>query len=353
MKACNVDIFDRQMNYVWHEIASNPAIDDDYLAPSTTSIVVSRHPNAPKDGFIHIVGDFSFFGCITDAITDEYTTTISFLPFISIFDQQILFDTDWQGSSRTLENALSTIISDNWIHNTDTLQNMPLVVHTPDAQHSTNNWGFNLKADTEGMHHSIINFVNVLVRRSLTKYGVSMTATPDPNNHRIIINIGKVNGEHHIDADLPNVEVDTFKVNEAGKVTNKLVVWNTTNYTQKIEYYLHPDGSYGTTNTNRITPVVVSVNGVAPYDDKPFPVAAAESASSTFDGIEWSNQITLVVQNDDLMINPSDMIIGQQVKVIRNGIEYTTMLTGKTLGEETTLIFGTIRLELTKKLKME
>jgi hypothetical protein len=353
MKACNVDIFDRRMNYVWHEIASNPAIDDDYLAPSTTSIVVSRHPNAPKDGFIHIVGDFSFFGCITDAVTDEYTTTISFLPFISVFDQQILFDTDWQGSSRSLENALSTIISNNWIHNTDALQNMPLVVQIPDTEHDTDNWGFNLKPDTEGMHHSIINFVNVLVRRSLTKYGVSMTATPDPNNHRIIINIGKVDGEHHIDADLPNVEVDTFKVNEAGKVTNKLVVWNTTNYTQKIEYYLHPDGSYDTTNDDRITPVVMSVNGAAPYDNKPFPVAADESASSTFDGIEWSNQITLVVQNDDSIINPSGMIIGQQVKVIRNGIEYTTMLTGKTLGEETTLIFGTIRLELTKKLKME
>ena len=45
------------------------------------------------------------------------------------------------------------------------------------------------------------------------------------------------------------------------------------------------------------------------------------------------------------------MKIGQVVHVIGNGISYETVLTAREIEETTTLIFGFIRLELTKILK--
>jgi hypothetical protein len=351
MKACNVEIFDAQMNYICHDVIETPMIDNDYLAADTTSISINRFVGIPKNGYVWIRGDFSFFGFITDSVTDDEQTTVNFLPFINKFDQEVLFDTKLQGGKDSLETVLGSFIDSYWVHNSDALQNIPIDILDPSSE--TTNWGFNLKSDTEGMHHCIINFYDVLLRRSLTKYGIAMTIIPSPNDHKIRLSIGAPRGTPYIDADLPNVVVDTFKVNQAGRTTNKMVIWNAANYTDKVEYYLHPDGSYNTINSDRITPVVSDISSVMPNDQKPFPVVAAENAASTFSGIEWTNEIKLIVQNDDPIITPANMAIGQQVKIIRNGIEYTTLLTGKVLDHETTLIFGTIRLDLTKKIKME
>ena len=57
---------------------------------------------------------------------------------------------------------------------------------------------------------------------------------------------------------------------------------------------------------------------------------------------------------DDTMINPLSMEIGQIVSIIHNGVSYDSILTGKEIhGGLVKLIFGTIRLELTKILNMK
>jgi hypothetical protein len=57
------------------------------------------------------------------------------------------------------------------------------------------------------------------------------------------------------------------------------------------------------------------------------------------------------MMNDDEMIQPASMRIGQTVTVLSNGTEYNSVLTGRQTGETTKLIFGFIRLELTKQIK--
>ena len=53
----------------------------------------------------------------------------------------------------------------------------------------------------------------------------------------------------------------------------------------------------------------------------------------------------------DSLVKPEELEIGQRVRIILQNNEYNTILTGKNEKETTTLIFGAVRLELTKILK--
>lgn len=79
---------------------------------------------------------------------------------------------------------------------------------------------------------------------------------------------------------------------------------------------------------------------------------AATKAEKTFKANKYENNIELQCLNDDTMLNPLSLEIGQIVNVIDNDNVYQTILSGrKTEKGCTTLIFGTDRLEITKKLK--
>ena len=66
---------------------------------------------------------------------------------------------------------------------------------------------------------------------------------------------------------------------------------------------------------------------------------------------EYNNLIEIEVMNDDGLVQPQKLQIGQQATIIRNNTAYQTMLTGKKVSDTTILVFGAVRLELTKKLK--
>lgn len=77
-------------------------------------------------------------------------------------------------------------------------------------------------------------------------------------------------------------------------------------------------------------------------------------AKKVFKNSKYQNLIELTVKADDTMINPLSMNIGQVVEIIHDGVTYNSILTGKEIkGGLVKLIFGTIRLELTKILNMK
>ena len=77
-------------------------------------------------------------------------------------------------------------------------------------------------------------------------------------------------------------------------------------------------------------------------------------AQTAFATNKYSNLIELTVKADDERITPLDMEIGQVVNIIHNGVSYNSILTGKEIHDGIVkLIFGTIRLELTKILNMK
>jgi hypothetical protein len=77
-------------------------------------------------------------------------------------------------------------------------------------------------------------------------------------------------------------------------------------------------------------------------------------AKKVFKTSKYNNLIELTVKDDDSMINPRTMNIGQIVEIIHEGVSYNSILTGKEIKNGLIkLTFGTIRLELTKILNMK
>ena len=78
---------------------------------------------------------------------------------------------------------------------------------------------------------------------------------------------------------------------------------------------------------------------------------AHDKAYQTFSKNKYDNLIELEMAIDDDLINPMTLKTGQVVNIISEGVSYTSILSGREIEDTTTLIFGTIRLELTKTLK--
>lgn len=351
MSLYNIDFFNRELKNIHHDAVDMLSIDDDYLTPETNAVSIFKTDKIKPYDYIYIRGEDDYFGIVTDVSDDENYTTVRFKSFLSTFEQDILFDTDLQSSKTALEIVLKNIIEKYWVNNSDTYQRIPyLEVKTLT---STTSWGFNLKSDTEGMHRCVISLYDVLIRKALSKYGIAINVKPDFNAKKIVLSIGTVYGSIKIDADLANVEIETFSLHKSSIEINKLEILNVDNYTDTIYYYLHNDGSYNTTNNDRITPVVSRIETVVVGTDQTFAQAAASAASTMFSGIEWRDLIELSVVKNDGLVKPGELKIGQTVEIIHDGLVYSSILTGKKYGYYVTLVFGTVRNDLTKKLKLE
>ena len=78
---------------------------------------------------------------------------------------------------------------------------------------------------------------------------------------------------------------------------------------------------------------------------------AHNKAFQTFSKNKYDNLIELEVSAEDDMVKPKSLKVGQVVNIINDGNSYTSILSGREIDDTITLIFGTIRLELTKTLK--
>jgi hypothetical protein len=74
-------------------------------------------------------------------------------------------------------------------------------------------------------------------------------------------------------------------------------------------------------------------------------------AYNKFANLAYSNLIEITVMKGDALIHPEEMQFGQVVKIISGGVEYSSILTGREIGQNIKLIFGTVRLDLTKILR--
>lgn len=444
MRPYNVEFFDRDLNFLHHDLITSVDVDDDYLAISTNSITINQTSLVEKCGFIYISGgNNEFFGIVTDVSDDDYTTTVSFKSALSLFDQNVVFDTSLQnGTTTSLEKAIADIINQYWINTGDSYQSMSVV--KTDILTSTTSWNFNITVDDtneSGITKKIVNFYTDILTPALTSYGVAITPVFSITKKILTFQIGTSSASQYIEADLPTVTIDTFTINQASSNINKLEIWNADNFEQKINYFYHTDNTYTTTDEKRVTPVVLEVLSASPsvpdvesenwsklagqYESftlsettlvrygctytqdnvsyakyyykkleagtysidsnyyghdkifgdpaagkdkqvdkytlgdsetldsyQTFEDAAADQAYSQFAGRTWTNLIELTVGLDDALINPLDLKFGQTVQVIHNGMEYTSIFTGKKFSTTMTLTFGTVRMDLTKQLKM-
>lgn len=376
MSRCNVDFFTTKFEYICNDSIETPGIDFDYLTPEASSFDIRETSAVGIQSMAVFEDNDNYFAIVNKVKLGEGKTTISVKPFLSMFDQSMLFNCNWQytyngsawvanSESKTLENTIADLIRQYWINSNDSLQNIPLQIYTTSA---TTNWSFGLvgdrhkdnKATASNNHFCIVEFYDAILQNALIRYRVSVIPDLDIQNKRINITIGvpSANG-CIIEADLTEVEVVDFTIGKLESDTNKLEIWNADNYTEKIYYYLHTDGSYDTNgSSSRISPIkmdVISTKAERNASDvitKTFAVVAKEQADQKFGNLRWKNHIEIDLGIDNIF-NATDMRIGQKATILYQGKTYETILTGKKISDILTLIFGTIRVDLTKKLQLE
>lgn len=360
MQQFNVDIFDRTLTYVTNEQAAVSSIDDDYLSPHTNTITILNTEEEFKAGyFIRLQNDkLSFFGLITDVSPGEFETTIQFSSFISIFRETILFYLGYQGTeaghSVTLEDRIRDYIAAYYVNHADTYVRLPLRVYVDPNITQTNRWYVGIISNKEGFNYATPDIYTDLIVPALKKYGVAIVVTPDFNAKRINLKITKSSKTLNIDGNLDDVTIRTLKFNDRPLGTNRLTLVNGNNANQQITYYVHPDRSFDTNNTNRITPVAFETRIVNPSENTQaaFQAAALDEAYNVFSGNSWDNLIELEVAPDNQNILPMEMEIGQKVTIWYKNATYSSILTGKIIEDhKIVLLFGSERIEYTKRAK--
>ncbi|MBR2894240.1 MAG: hypothetical protein IKC03_01100 [Oscillospiraceae bacterium] len=354
MRPYNVEIFTPAFELVGNTNVNEVTYKEDYLTSDENSITVLALPGIQKQDYIRISrGAEEYAGVITEigygTDKSKQLQTISFKPLVELLNTDILFDTDLQGSG-TMEEFIRDRIREMYIDNTDALQNITgLSLSTVSG---TEGWSLHITPAESGGHYNIVNLMDSVIIPAMQKYGILVKAKLDVQTKQIHMSIGKTaSGVVVIESDLPNIIKKNVTIKQVSADVNKLVLYNGADYTQTRTYYLHPDLSYDTKDTDRITPVVCELQTISGEEN--FESAAITAAHNKFSSLAFSNLIELTMANGDTLVKPEEMEFGQEVDIISDGEMYRSILTGRERGKTTKLIFGTVRLDLTKILRRE
>lgn len=358
MRAYNIELFNRNYELIGHANVGEVVIDIDYLSNTINTLTIPNGyflKNKDTEGRFgdYIVirkGKETRYTGLTTAIEKTKTDTIiSFKTILNIFDSRVVIDTDEQGRG-TLEGFVSRLITKNFIENPDELQNISgLVV---EVQSATTDWGFNFKSDKENMHTIITNLYHNVIIRAFQKYNLVVTTELDFATKQLkVIVATNTEDERYIEANLDNVINKNFSVKKNVESVNKLVIYNTSDYSESIIYYLHSDNTFDTENRDRLFPVVVDSVGVDTENGGNFPKLARSQAFDTFRRNQNNHLIELEFLKNDKLVDFKNLHIGQKVKIINDGKIYDSVLTGFKIDKTVLLKFGNIRLDLTKILK--
>ena len=348
MLVYNVEVFDQNFTCVYHDQVSEIRYVEDYI-DKTKNTVSCRLDEVVKEGYLISIASNKekYLGIVSSTDLNKAQMEISYYPFYTLFDTQILFDTTLQGSGRSLESVIKDYIEEYFVNNTDTVQNVPVIGHI-NLLSSTTTWGFNLKSDKEGMNKCIINFYNVILKRAFNKYAIMVDCVPNFSTGKVDINIGvRHEATYTFETKLPSVISASVLVGKLESDVNKLVVYDDSDYTSTRIYYLHPDLSYDMIDTDRIFPVAEELESVSVPQDSTFPDVADSAAADVFGGLGFNNNIEL-----EMLPNEFSMVkIGQMANIIHNGVTYTSILSKKEYDKTCKLTFGCVRVSLTYLLK--
>lgn len=345
MSLYSVEIFAPDFSYRASEQIEDAKFRLDYLSLDNIKLEL-MNVTAEKGDYIIITGQRgTHAGIVYSCVDDETKITVEYKPMLSIADVTAHFSQE-ELKTKNLETWLADILNGLYRDNTDVLQN--ITGFSAEAETATENALLPMETNIENIYE--------IITAALINYGVVVDFSVDVNNKKITAKIrAKSRESPTIEADLPNILSKTFTLKQADTAVNKITIYNELNESESETFYMLADGSITTDRAamGRITPVVFTAAYISREEDdeETFYDLAYEKAFGSLMQEKYNCLIELQVMNDDTLIHPEQMEIGQQVKIIRDGKVYSTMLTGKEIGDTTTLIFGAVRLELTKLLK--
>lgn len=355
MKPYNVEIFTPAFELVDNTNVSEVDYKEDYLSADENSVTVLALPGVQKQDYIRISRGTEEYARVITEISygtekSKQLQMISYKPLVELLNTQILFDTDLQGSG-TIEEFICNRIRETFMENSDALQN--IIGLTLSTSSGTEGWDLHITPSESGGHYNIVNLMDSVVIPALQKYGIVIKVRLDVQQRQLHMIVGRTaTGVIVIESDLPNVIQKSVTIKQVSADVNKLVLYNGQDYTQTRTYYLHSDLSYDTRDTDRVTSVICELQVVGGEEEN-FESAAISAAHNKFSSLAYSNLIELTMSNEDELLKPETLEFGQEVDVVSDGKTYRSILTGRERSGTTKLIFGTVRLDLTKILRRE
>ena len=356
MKPYNVEIFTQDFEMVGNTNVNEITYKEDYLSADDNTVTVLALSGIQKQDYIRISrGQEEYAGIITEI---EYGTdkskklqSISYKPLMELLNTDILFDVNAQGQG-TMEQFICGHITEMFINNADEKQNIRGL--SVSAATKTTGWSLHITPSEKGGHYNIVNLIDSVIIPAMEKYGILVKTKLDIQNRAVHVAVGKASaGSITIESDLPNIIKKSVTIKQVSADVNKLVLFDAQDYSRMRTYYLHSDLGYDTKDKDRIVPVVCEMQAVSYDEGGSFESAAMEAAYNKFANLSYSNLIELTMMNGDSLVKPDEMEFGQVVEIISDGVSYESILTGRERGRNTKLVFGTVRLDLTKILRRQ
>ena len=338
-----VEIFSRDMQFQSAGILADPTLQEDYLTLEGTSITVGNIA-LQKGDFAHVTdlyGDRIYQGIVSDIVADQGASRIKLEPLLSLLDIPVFMDRE-ELKTRPLEEFIADCIRATYQDSSDTLQNIPgLQIRTTSS------------TQVEGLAmESNLHELWDIATRALTLFGIVIRADLDVQERVLSFSIGKATQQLTIESELPNCLSKNFVLTDDYGALNKVVYINAADEQETAIYYLHPDGTVDSRDEDRIIPVFFTVEYLQSTGD--FAEEARSRAEEELAPQVYEQLIELTYQRNDPMIQPKTLEIGTQADILYGGKAYRSILTGYEITAGTiTLIFGSVRMELTKKLILE
>lgn len=345
---------------------NNVTIVEDYLTMNSFDVPLPVK-NAPveKGNYCRIsivngstVGEY----LVSDVTREDTTTTVALRPLLAVLDVDVFSD-DLAGSYSPTTNAVnwSRRVANLYLYNTseeDEEVNTTVYTRRESGTFVSDNYPLTIEDDT-------VNLLDVL-KQLLITYKVAATAGLTFNVARtqvlyVTVTLSQLSDTATIEADLDNVLDKEITLGDSYGSANKYYLRKTstdketdvTTVLGTTVYYLHTDGTVDTDSTkDRITPVYWELGTLEDCDT--WDADALAQATDALTAEQYDNEITLDFRRDDTLINPTTMSIGTEVTVYSGGTAYKSILTGREWdGNVHRLIFGQVRVDLTKKLILQ
>lgn len=264
MKPYEIEIFDRHFNFVYNALLdeSNFNYKFDYISPEKFTVILpkdfvpknlSEDSHAPIGWIIRIFRNSEEYqGIISGYDTNNSINTVTIQQLISLMNTQNTVRKSAL-SSTTVEAYIKERITASFVNNPDTLQNLTGLSAT-NITTTTSTTG-RLPYQENDDDFVVLDLVNDLIIPAETVYGIHTNIRLNVADKAILISIGKpVNNNRIIEADLPNIIEKNINIHKSSAEINRVDIYDSF-IDRNYVYYLHPNGTYDKTNSNRIVPV--------------------------------------------------------------------------------------------------
>ena len=324
------EIFDSDYNLVDYSVIDNPNINYDYLTLESFNLVLPKISNVQRNDYVLISQgkENVFNGIVKGVALSDGITTITIRPLLSIFDVKSYYD----------RTAIETCCVEQYLKSIME----SLYVHTDDVQ-KINGFKVELKSQTHNESLGVTENINNLwhlCTRALEMFGIIVNCFLNVGEKSINVEISKVvSTPKVVEANLSSiVDVQVNLKDDFGKV-NKAIFINKKN---------EEDDPIIKKSTDYKKPAVFTYEYL---DSDDFAGAAESKAQELFSKKKCDNLIEFTTTVDNPLVSCD---VGDNTDIIYNNGYFSSVMTGFEIsGNVKKYVFGSVRLDLTKMLKLE